>query len=195
MSVTRALTLSPSVSTSMISPRDGVGALYILRLSLTVLLPFRVSMTEYGIFPFPTRCQLRGQNGLRPNILFVVFIASLLSARAAVAGEGGVFTVFGDGQRSCGEYIEATEAEKKLRPPTAQPEAVYSRDFQSFADFTDGYFSGANSKDVAQYRLLAEGTDHAGRMAWLENYCRTHPIDAFIKALSGLRQYLAGQPH
>jgi hypothetical protein len=69
------------------------------------------------------------------------------------------------------------------------------RDFQSFADFADGYLSGANSKDVAQYRLLAEGTDHAGRMAWLENYYRTHPIDAFIKALISPRQYLADQGH
>jgi hypothetical protein len=129
------------------------------------------------------------------SFLFIVFIACLLSARAAVPAEGGSFTVFGEGLRSCGEYIEATEAEKKLRPPTAQPDAVYSRDFQSFVDFTDGYLSGANSKDVAQYGRLAEGTDHAGRMAWLQNYCRTHPIDGFIKALIRLRQYLAGQQH
>jgi hypothetical protein len=129
------------------------------------------------------------------GFLVIVFIACLLSARAPVAAEGGVFTAFGEGQRSCGEFIEATEAEKKLRPPTAESETVYSRDFQSFADFADGYLSGANSKDDAQYRRLAEGTDHAGRMVWLQNYCRTHPIDAFIKALIGLRQYLADQPH
>jgi hypothetical protein len=117
------------------------------------------------------------------------------AARTAIAAEGGAFIALGEGLRSCGEYVQATEAEKKLKPPTAQPDAVYSRDFQSFVDFADGYLSGANSKDIPQYGWLAEGTDHAGRMAWLENYCRSHPIDGFIKALIGLRQYLADQRH
>jgi len=40
-------------------------------------------------------------------------------------------------------------------------------------------------------RNVGKNTDRAGRMAWLKNYCRNHPLDQNITAVIELRKYLA----
>jgi hypothetical protein len=98
---------------------------------------------------------------------------------------------FGEGTASCGEFLQAIEAERKARPPTARPTQVYNRDYEAFVMFADGFLTGANVWDTTQSEL-GKGTDVQGRMAWIENYCRAKPLDQFSNAVIALRVYLQG---
>jgi hypothetical protein len=102
-------------------------------------------------------------------------------------------TIIGVGSRSCGQYLQAAKGEKNVRPPDANPDAAYSSHYGEYVDFTDGFLSGANFADVTPGRMVGHGSDHAGRMAWLENDCRANPVMAFVGALFKLREYLAEQ--
>ena len=99
---------------------------------------------------------------------------------------------FGDGSASCGEFLQAAEAERKARPPTARPTQVYIRDYEDFVMFADGFLTGANVWDTT-HSELGKGTDTQGKMAWIENYCRAKPLDQFSNAVIGLRVYLRGE--
>jgi hypothetical protein len=100
---------------------------------------------------------------------------------------------FGLARTSCGEYLQAIEGEKKARPSNANPDAIYTSHYGGYLDFTDGFLIGANFADASSRRMIGQGSDHAGRMAWLENYCRVNPLGTFLVALFKLRENLAGQ--
>jgi hypothetical protein len=102
--------------------------------------------------------------------------------------------ITGTSTASCGEYVQAAEAERRARPQGAKLNAVYDRGFQAFVDSTEGFLSGANYMDSAD-RTAGQGTETWGRMQWLENYCRAHPLDSFFTAETQLRQYLIAQSH
>jgi hypothetical protein len=102
------------------------------------------------------------------------------------------FFNFGEGTASCREFLQAAEAERKARPPTARPTEVYNRDYGAFVHFADGFLTGANMWDTT-HPYLGKGTDTQGRMAWIENYCRAKPLDEFTHAVIGLRVYLRGE--
>lgn len=84
------------------------------------------------------------------------------------------------------------EGERRARPPSANPDAIYSQPYGGYLDFTDGFLSGANYTDDFPNRMTGQGTDHAGRMAWLENYCRANPLSYYGPALIELRKHLEG---
>lgn len=100
-------------------------------------------------------------------------------------------TIIGLARSSCGEYLLAVEGEKKARPPNANPDATYSSHYGGYVDYADGFLTGANFGDTTPRRMIGQGGDRAGRMAWLENYCRTNPLANFGGALIALREYLA----
>ena len=99
---------------------------------------------------------------------------------------------FGEGSASCGEFLEAAEAERKARPPTARSTQVYNREYDAFIMFADGFLTGANVWDTT-HSELGKGTDMQRRMAWIENYCRAKPLDQFSNAVISLRVYLRGE--
>jgi hypothetical protein len=99
------------------------------------------------------------------------------------------FVLIGVGLSSCGEFLRSADAEKKRRPANASPTALYSISFAAFASYADGFLSGTNYSDPIE-RRVSEHTDQPGRMAWLENYCRDHPLDIYITALMQLRTFL-----
>src|SRR5256885_10782751 len=111
-------------------------------------------------------------------------------AKAACAAFS-LLQAFGKAGESCGQYLQAYEEERKLRPAGAPEGLAFSDRYAAFLDFADGYMTGANSYTQGADRLLGQGTDHLGRMAWLKNYCQAHPIDVFLTALLHLRKYLA----
>jgi hypothetical protein len=102
--------------------------------------------------------------------------------------------VFGDLQASCGEYLEAAEREQQARTPDAKPTSVYDRHYLSFISTVDGFLSGANYTDPID-KFVGKNSEHAGRMAWLANYCREKPLAYFADAVIGLRDELAGGKH
>ena len=99
------------------------------------------------------------------------------------------FMSLGVGLSSCGEFLRSADAERKRRPANASPNAIYDINFAGFANYADGFLSGTNYSDPIEGGV-AEHTDLNGRMAWLENYCRNHPLDTYVKAVMELRKYL-----
>jgi hypothetical protein len=49
--------------------------------------------------------------------------------------------------------------------------------------------TGANSDETPPNRMIGQESDHAGRMAWLENYCRNDPLMSYGSAVFALRKH------
>jgi hypothetical protein len=99
---------------------------------------------------------------------------------------------FGAGTESCGKFILAVDGERRARPPNSNPDIAYTVQFGMFMDFADGFLTGFNYAGEVRSTVGAK-TDHAGRMVWVENYCRTNPIAKYRTALVALRDYLASR--
>jgi hypothetical protein len=100
------------------------------------------------------------------------------------------FISFGLAWTSCGAFLEAMEGERRARPQNAVPDAIYSQRYGGYLDFADGFLTGANYAAATPNRTIGQANDHAGRMAWLENYCRQDPVGTYIRALLALREHL-----
>jgi hypothetical protein len=99
---------------------------------------------------------------------------------------GAEFVVNGEASRSCGEYIQALNAERNARPPDALPGVRYTALFAVFVAVTDGFLTGVNYVDREQPQL-GKYSDAQSRMVWLENYCKTNPSARFVDGLEYLR--------
>jgi hypothetical protein len=149
-------------------------------------LDARKKTTKSPIYRAP---RVAAGTGMRPIGVFVVVVLVLCPT---LAFPQPTYRSFGKGMASCGEFLQAAEAERKARPPTARSTEVYNRDYLAFLMFADGFLTGANVWDITHSELGKE-TDTQGRMAWIENYCRANPLDHFSNAVIGLRGYLRGE--
>jgi hypothetical protein len=126
---------------------------------------------------------MRGKivNKLVATAATVIAFAALSPAKTATVG--------GQGHHSCGEYTRAAEDEQKVRPSKADPSALYSNEYVRYADYLMGFLAGENMADQAngQDGNVGFSQNTIGMMAWLDNYCRRNPTDAFIRALIMLR--------
>lgn len=129
--------------------------------------------------------KLWGLLGL-PSHLWLVM--ALVLTPNYVSSEEAFFSL-GNGTSSCGDFLRSADAERKRRPANARSDVIYDTNFLGFAAFADGFLSGTNYSDPSE-RGAGEHTDLNGRMAWLENYCRNHPLDPYIFALGELRKFL-----
>jgi hypothetical protein len=87
-------------------------------------------------------------------------------------GQGRI-TVLGSGTISCGNWLELRRADQ------AGP----------VGNWTNGYLTGR--QDGASMRLTDSQTgDFAGRNAWIDQYCQSHPIDELLEASRALFQAL-----
>jgi anaerobic selenocysteine-containing dehydrogenase len=50
--------------------------------------------------------------------------------------------------------------------------------------------ASANYSDTQPNRMIGQDSDHAGRMAWLENYCHRDPLSSYGHAVFALRKHL-----
>lgn len=123
--------------------------------------------------------------------LVLIFSITIAPRALAADGQGHQYmAMFGIGNNSCAQYLQAAESERRARPSSANPDAIYSADYGSYVDFADGFLTGANSTSLAPNLLVGLDSDHPGRMAWLENYCRNNPLGYYVSALMALRTYL-----
>jgi hypothetical protein len=99
---------------------------------------------------------------------------------------GAEFVVNGEASRSCGEYIQALNAERTARPPDASPGVRYTAMYAVFVAVTDGFLTGVNYVDREQAQL-GKLSDAQSRMTWLENYCKANPSAKFVEGLEFLR--------
>ncbi len=122
---------------------------------------------------------------MRWGVVFLLFVIS----NTPVVGQDTGFLGVGEIQRSCGELIQASDAERKERPPGARATQTYNREFHTFIAVADGFLTGANYTDPTR-RMVGSGTEQPGRIAWLEAWCRAHPLDQYVVALIELRKEL-----
>jgi hypothetical protein len=99
-------------------------------------------------------------------------------------------SVWGDGGASCGEYLQAAWREHNSSQPN-DPKGTF-RDFgyYGFATWQDGFFSAL---DLTEQQATGVVTDAAGRNAWLESYCQSHPTASFYEAVLALWKFLHGR--
>jgi hypothetical protein len=127
----------------------------------------------------------------RVTIVAVVILIAV-SVRAQPRAGDDTFAVFGVGILSCGKFLLAADAERKRRPLNAKMNSLYDVDYIGFASYEEGFLVGTNYGDPI-VKGAGEGSDPAGRMYWLENYCHNHPLESYIAALINLRKHLASK--
>src|SRR5271169_6800427 len=112
-----------------------------------------------------------------------VIIVALTALAAQARSERFTTYIFGTGNESCGEYLQAAEVERKARPVNSEHDAIYSMNYLNFASYADGLLSGANVIAASEAGTnvpaseAGSSTHPSGRMAWLENYCRQNPLE------------------
>ena len=132
--------------------------------------------------PAETQCDIRN------HVLSVAFaVIVVLPVLAGQARSEATVYIFSTGSKSCGEYLQAVEAELKARPVHSESNDMYSMDYLSFASYADGYLTRTN---VTPASTAGSSTHLSGRMAWLENYCRQNPLQWYVNALGPLKRYL-----
>jgi hypothetical protein len=85
--------------------------------------------------------------------LILILIFALQSAVASAVA----VTIHGAGLYSCGEWTVATPNNRG-----------------QFIPWLQGYLSGLSA---ALQRDVLQGTDRDAVVAWMDNYCRAHPLD------------------
>ncbi len=81
--------------------------------------------------------------------------------------------VYGVGSQGCGKYVAATDQSKRGAPQAAYVYMTWMSGFVSHASVLDStdYFKNSDTESVG---------------LWLENYCRTHPLESFSTAVISL---------
>jgi hypothetical protein len=79
-------------------------------------------------------------------------------------------TVFGAGTQSCGKFLASAE---------------HSADRVGYWGWAAGFLTATNDIKNQQVSI-----DMDGAMAWVENYCRAHPLDPYFVALDALSHVL-----
>ena len=127
--------------------------------------------------------------------LWPVAIVLILAASAAWAmlADNTSARVIGVGVDSCGEFLQAVDAERKARPATFNSlEGGVTVDYLMYLSWADGYLSGANFRDP-ENRMSGRNTSHETRMRWLEKHCREDPLRKFVFAIEDLRDALGAR--
>jgi hypothetical protein len=99
-------------------------------------------------------------------ILRIAFFAVLLSFSNVALAQDKPRAVFGEGLDSCGQWTQARQT------PSAKAGFM--------AQWIAGFLSGRNLESPSADFLM--GTDFDGLMGWIDNYCKTHPLDSITAA-------------
>jgi hypothetical protein len=93
---------------------------------------------------------------------------------------------FGEGRKSCGEFLQAADDERRATPPNSPSGVECSRSYIGFVEYAEGFLSGSNSVWMATNHVQA-GYSINDRFSdaslWLENYCREHPLQEYGTAV------------
>ena len=103
-----------------------------------------------------------------------IITASLIVVILAVGAPARAVHMVGIGNRSCGSWIQA----RRQNPEQAH----------LLESWVGGYLSGANSiiAPATKRDVLSGGIDAEGLWAWIDNYCRAHPLDSVSEAADQL---------
>jgi len=123
---------------------------------------------------------------------FVGSITLVVALTAPARAEQGTLWVFGTGTNSCGQFVQVADREHKAKSHHTAPEVISTLGYVAFVTWTEGFLSGTNFSEHAM--VGANISDHfADAMAWIENYCRQHPLDSYLNAVMQLKVALAAK--
>jgi hypothetical protein len=97
-------------------------------------------------------------------IRVVMLVTVILTATQALAQER---LAIGEGATSCGTWTQARQAQSTKAALIAQ--------------WIAGYVSGSNVEGEHHPDALV-GVDFKGLVAWIDNYCRSNPLDPIVSA-------------
>src|SRR4051812_2964810 len=106
------------------------------------------------------------------RILSVALIFMAVSVIEVDAIEGARIISFGTS--TCGDFV-----------------AQSAQGQQMYLSWAAGYISGANMLDPSDARLTGASWTPASFLLWLQNYCSSHDLDPFVKAVGELRRSFA----
>jgi hypothetical protein len=112
------------------------------------------------------------------NLLIFAALGYALLANAAAVAEPQRYGVLGDGNTSCGTCT---------RDRTGG--AVFDRASANFhLAWVLGFLSGMNYHHATRQKVgnITRGTDIDGLFAWIDNYCKQHPLDTIANATEAL---------
>ena len=124
------------------------------------------------------------------NMAMATFVFALtLPIQGGSAQTQDMILVMGAGHAGCGEFLRAADAERKRRPPSAAGNEIYDINYVNYSSWVDGSLTGGNYVDLVSKGVGASSAS-TGRMAWIENYCRSNPLHNFVTAAIKLRMHL-----
>jgi hypothetical protein len=129
---------------------------------------------------------------MKSNALLMAAVAIALAPRGFAAEAEHPYLALGQAALTCVKYLQARDAEAKVRPPDAPPGKVFTSQYVLFVGLADGVLTAANRLDNASPKVGGNGTS-VDRMDWLEHYCRDHTLELFVDAVFSLREQLKQQ--
>ena len=67
------------------------------------------------------------------------------------------------------------------------------REKQQYLIWAEGYISALNTKAAGDGRMAGMFWNRARNTVWLETYCKSHPLQAFVFATEALRTSIGGR--
>ena len=116
-------------------------------------------------------------NILSRTVFSLIFI-TLPFAAFAVDGKG-FYNTKGSGTNSCAKWTAEKQTDSLL--------------YAAFNQWVLGYITAVNSEAWHESADVAEGTDNAGLLGWIDNYCANHPLDNVTAAASALTREMSGR--
>jgi hypothetical protein len=98
------------------------------------------------------------------------FMLAAIVALTFAAPQARAFTQFGQGNQSCGWWTEKRNTKQDLGPMS----------------WVTGYLSGVATMVATDTFDMLEGNDAQGLWGWIDNYCRTNPLDKLSAAVDAL---------
>jgi hypothetical protein len=96
-------------------------------------------------------------------------------------------TIKGSGNDNCGEWLQLRQAVAMQRATTTQVTILVMEQ-----SWIDGFVSGLNATNLHGVDLLASKPGE-GMYAWIDNYCRSKPLDSILDASLSLVKELRSQ--
>lgn len=104
-----------------------------------------------------------------PKLIVACLLVGLVASSALGSDIEEIYTVFGVGHSSCGNYIELKR------------DSVSEWERSAQRSWLGGYITAFNFLTPGTKNIL-NGTDLNGAMGWIENWCRTNPLKSFSDA-------------
>ena len=121
-------------------------------------------------------------------VVGLAIFAPLPVARHALA-QNLNYARFQYGNASCGEFLKSIEEYKKHGQTSGDGDAVLTPVYASFMSYMWGFLSGSDYFDASHFNVGIKSEVHSNSR-WLENYCRSNPLDRYQIALEYLRSEL-----